>query len=221
MKPSEKVLIPRTGSRLRAVVRAGNRGFTLVELLVYVALLTMVLLVLGGMLISGLTTERTVTRAGDETRLGQLISRSIEKGIRNATAFKTESIGSDQILRARSADVSVSGSTTTVSWRCMAWYYRASDGAFFATTRTAGAVPYPATATPLSGWTYYGSGVKPTAGSSVVLSGSAAAFSKTAPPAPLKLVFQVAVEKAPPVQIAAEYNLRVQNDTTTGPATCF
>ena len=184
----------------------------------------MVLSVLGGMLISGLTAERAVTRASDETRLGQLISRSIEKGIRNATAFKVESIGSDQILRTRSADVDIAGATTTVTWRCMAWYYRASDGAVFSTTRTAGAVSKPgsvAPATPLSAWTYYGSGVKPAAGATYVLSGSAAGFSKSAPPPPLTLSFQVAVENAPPVQISAQYNLRVQNDTTTGPTTCF
>ena len=184
----------------------------------------MILTILGGMLISGLTVERTVTRASDETRLGQLISRSIEKGVRNATAFKVESVGSDQILRTRSADVNVSGATTTVTWRCMAWYYRASDGAVFSTTRTDGAVSKPGTvapATPLTAWTYYGSGVKPAAGATTVLSGSAAAFSRTVPPTPLTLSFQVAVENAPPVQISAQYNLRMQNDTTTGPTTCF
>ena len=206
-----------------AFSRRDDSGFTLVELLVYVALLALVMFILGGMLISGLTAERTVTRASDETRLGQLISRSIEKGIRNATAFKVESVGSDQILRTRSADVNISGTTTTVTWRCMAWYYRASDGAFFSKTSTAGTVllPGPAPATPLTAWTFYGSGVKPAAGATTVLSGSAAAFSRTAPPVPLTLSFQVAVDKAPPVQISAQYNLRVQNDTTTGPTTCY
>ena len=203
--------------------RQDNRGFTLVELLVYVALLAIVLIILGGMIISGLTVERTVTRASDETRLGQLISRSIEKGIRNATSFQTESVGSsDQILRARTSDVRVAGSTTTVTWGCVAWYYRASDGAFFTTTRTDGAVSKPGTvapATPLTAWTLYGTGVKPAAGATSVLSGSASAFSGSAPP--VKLSFQVAVENAPPVQIAAEYNLRVQSDTTTGPTSCF
>ena len=215
MKSREKALIARLSRRRAAAAPQSNRGFTLVELLVYVALLGLILSVLGGMLISGLSVERTVTRASDETRLGQLISRSVEKGIRNATAFKVEGIGSDQILRARSADAVVSGGATTVTWRCMAWYYRASDGAFFSTTRTAGAVslPGPAPATPLTAWTYYGSGVKPAAGATTVLSGSATAFSRSAPPPPLTLSFQVAVENAPPVQIKAQYNLRVQNDT--------
>jgi prepilin-type N-terminal cleavage/methylation domain-containing protein len=207
--------------RLPSELERGERGFTLVELLVYVALLGIVLFILGGMLITGLTTERTVTRASDETRIGQLVSRSVEKGIRNATAFKVESVGSDQLLRARSADVSVAGTTTTTTWRCLAWYYRASDGAFFATTRTAGAVSLPGTvppAIPLNAWTLYGSGLKPV-GTSPVFSGSAAAYGGSA--APLKLTFQAVAENAPPVQIAAEYNLRAQNDTTTGPTTCF
>ena len=203
-------------------MRRGDGGFTLVELLVYVALLALVLFILGGMLISGLTAERSVTRASDETRLGQLISRSVDKGIRNATAFKTVSVGSDQILLARSAVVDIAGTTTTATWRCMAWYYRASDGAFFGVT-TAGAVLQPGTpvalAIPLTAWTYYGSGVKQVSGGTTVFSGSEPAFSSAAQP--LKLTFQVAVENAPPVQIAAEYSLRVQNDTTTGPATCF
>lgn len=222
MTSREPAVVNRLRYRLKAAVLQTNRGFTLVELLVYVAMLGIVLSILGGMLISGLNVERTVTRANEETRLGQLISRSIEKGVRNATAFKVESVGSDQILRARSADVKISGTTTTVTWRCMAWYYRASDGAFFSTTRTAGAVSKPGTvapATPLTAWTLYGSGVKPVASATPVLSGVASAYSKTAPP--LKLSFQVAVDNAPPVQIAAEYHLRLQNDTTTGPKTCF
>jgi type II secretory pathway pseudopilin PulG len=210
---------PRT--RLPSAPGQNERGFTLVELLVYVALLGMVLFILGGMFIAGLTTERTVTRANDETRLGQLISRSVEKGIRNATAFKVESVGADQILRARSANVTVTGAATSTAWRCVAWYHRASDGAFFTTTRTAGAVPLPGTlapATPLTAWTYYGSGVK-RVGTASVFSGSAMAYSGSA--APLKLTFQAVAANAPPVQIAAEYSLRVQNDTTTGPTTCF
>jgi prepilin-type N-terminal cleavage/methylation domain-containing protein len=216
------ILNPRRGQLSRDADIQDDPGFTLVELLVYVALLGIVLFILSGMLISGLNVQRTVTRASDETRLGQLISRSVEKGVRNATAFKVESVGADQILRARSADVKPPGGASDVTWRCMAWYFRASDGAFFATTRAAGAVSLPGTvspATPLSAWTLYGSGVKPVSGASTVFSGSAPAFSASAPS--LKLTFQVAVDNAPPVQIAAEYNLRVQNDTTTGPAACY
>lgn len=209
-----------------------DSGFTLVELLVYLSLLALVLFILGGMLVSSLTVQNTVAGASEGSKLGQLISRSVGNGIRNATALDiyTDAITKDQLLRTRSSVVSVSSGTTTETWRCMAWYWRASDGALFATSKSTGLVPKPGTvapATPLSQWAYYGAGVKPLtpttptpmptpapppAAPIPVFSGSATA---------LNLSFQVTAQKALPVQISTVYNLRVQRDTTTEPKTCF
>jgi type II secretory pathway pseudopilin PulG len=220
-------IFPRTGFGRRT-----DTGFTLVELLVYVSLLALVLFILGGMLISTLRVQNVVSSASEGTRLAQLISSSVGSGIRNATAFQidTDAATKDQLLRSRSSVVSVSGGTTTETWRCMAWYWRASDGAFFATSSNSGLVPKPGTvspAIPLSQWNYFGGGVAsltpptptpmPTPVPSPVpltpvLSGSATE---------LNLAFQVAGARKLPVQISTVYNLRVRSNITTGPTTCF
>jgi hypothetical protein len=141
--------------------RTGEAGMGLIELLIYSALLVTVMLAVGGMLISLLTTQRNVVNAADTASASQLVAESLQSGIRNSTAVKLDSIGaSDQLLLARSAS-----SESSVSWVCLAWYYSAQTGQV-RTFRSSSAIASP-TAVDLAGWTLLAQGVSPTFGSGI------------------------------------------------------
>lgn len=111
-------------------------GFTLVELLVYGMLLVTVLLVVGSIIVSSLAIERTVRESTSATTTAQLAATFIEAGVRNATAVSLVSVGSDQMLIARTA-----GATpASVTWQCQAWYFSASSGTIRMTTSSSDAV---------------------------------------------------------------------------------
>lgn len=99
-------------------MRIDQRGITLVELLVYMVLATVVLSIVGGLLISSLTTQRTVRSAAEATTIGQLIVRSIDRGVRNASAVRVTDSG--RLLVARTTGAAAD------SWVCRAWYIDAA-----------------------------------------------------------------------------------------------
>lgn len=103
-------------SRLRGLLES---GFTLVELLIYSLLTVLVLAIVGGILISGMTAERLVRGVTEATSLGQIAANSVEQGVRNAAGFQLSAPNEDdQLLLARSA-----GSGSVITWTCEAWYY--------------------------------------------------------------------------------------------------
>jgi prepilin-type N-terminal cleavage/methylation domain-containing protein len=143
-------------------VTPGNRqdeGFTLIELLVYMSLFTIVLLIVGGFMISSLRVERDVTSAAGATTTGQLVSTSVQSGVRNGSGVRVFSAGADgsQMLVARTT---TRGST--LAWVCQAWYYSASNQAVYTKTSTspAVAIALPASS-PAGSWTLLGSGITP------------------------------------------------------------
>lgn len=151
-------------------------GFTLIELIVSALLLVVVISVVGGLFISTLSTQATVTTVTTATQRGQLVTDSIENGIRNAAVGSvapyslTSPAGTDQMLVARTA-----GNGSSLNWNCSAWYYSASTKSIrFMSSATAVSAP---SSSALATWTLLSTGVTPSAGTSIFsLSGPSLSF---------------------------------------------
>lgn len=143
-------------------------GFTLPELIMYGMLLTIVLAVAAGIMMSGTIAERTVRTVVGASTESQLASDSIETGIRNSSGYSVTvpSVGT-QLLRAR-----VAQGTTSVVWTCAAWYYTpnvANGSIWYKSSTTAIAAP---TTSTLSTWTLLVDDVIPASGTTVFSTGS-------------------------------------------------
>jgi Tfp pilus assembly protein FimT len=134
-----------------------DAGFTLIELLIYISLSTIVFAIVGGFMISSLTAERDVTSAAEGTTAAQLVSTSVQAAVRNGSAVKVLSAGTD------GSQMLITRTTTrgdTLSWVCQAWYYSASTDSVYTKTSTAPAVAIALpTSTPAGSWTLLGSGI--------------------------------------------------------------
>ena len=133
---------------------APESGFTLIELLVYVSFAVVILVIVGGMLISSVGTERDVRSTTEASNLGQLISRSVQSGVRNASQVSLQNIDDTQFLVARTA-----GSTASVVWACQAWFYTPDSGGSLYTKRTSPASMIAAPGGDLTSWIKLGEGV--------------------------------------------------------------
>jgi type II secretory pathway pseudopilin PulG len=135
-------------------------GITLIELLVSSMLAIVILTIAGSMLISGLRTQETATSVTDATTSAQQIARSLQAGVRNASALSTTTGGDagSQVLLARVLD-STANSTAA---HCQAWYYTTQNGGAVYTTTSSAAIAIPG-GPPGSGWTLLGTGVSPSA----------------------------------------------------------
>jgi competence protein ComGC len=147
-----------------------DEGFTLAELIMYCLILSVVLSVAAGIMISGSIAEKTVRVVVGATTESQLTADNIETGIRNSSGYTlTVPTLGGQLVRARVAQ----GTTETV-WVCAAWYYSPTvqNGSLWykaSTTETSVAAP---TASGLSTWTLLANDVKPGTGSDVFSTGS-------------------------------------------------
>jgi Tfp pilus assembly protein PilW len=137
-------------------------GFTLVELIVAASLGVLVILVVGGLMYSGSTTERSVRTLTVATDTGQLAAANVEKSIRNSSAFEVVAVvGGDQFLRAR-----VAGSASALTWTCSAWYFSAADKTLRTMTSNT-AIAQPATVAAQRSWTLLSDGLIPSGGTVV------------------------------------------------------
>ena len=129
-----------------------ERGLGLVELIIYSMLSILVLAIVGGMLINSLTAEGTVRDSTQASNAGQLVSRSVTQGIRNASSIQliVPAVGT-QLLKARTV-----GSGTDPVWRCQAWYF--GNGEVRVKTSDA-TIPTPASAD-VANWTLLADGVQ-------------------------------------------------------------
>ena len=133
-------------------------GFTLIELLVSMGLAVLVLLVVGGFMISSSHTERDVRSATEASTAGQLVVRSVQAGVRNASRVALTEISDEQMLVVRTA-----GGGTPVEWACQAWYYVPEGGGTLYMKRVAPAVKIePPTAVELDSWTLLADGISMT-----------------------------------------------------------
>jgi len=137
-----------------------DAGFTLIEIMVYLGLVTVILVVVGSIFSSLLRVQGAVVGGTSAAENSQLVSKSVENGIRNGTAVSLQSVGSDQLVFARTAG---NGSSTT--WRCQAWYYDATNKEVrFTYSPSAIATP---NAAQLANWQLLSSGITPSSGSTI------------------------------------------------------
>ena len=139
-----------------------ERGYTLVELIVYSSLLIVVVAVVAGLFVSGLTATERVQTVTAATTSGQVVADSIETNVRNSTDFLLSTpAGTDQFLVARTVN-----RDSTLSWQCVAWYYSAAGTGSIHFTQSSGAILAP-TVSELQAWTLVQEGITPVSGTSI------------------------------------------------------
>lgn len=143
-------------------VSASERGFTLIELLVYSLLLSLVIMIVGGMIFSAVTASKSVVSTTETSTDAQLVAKSVVTGIRNSSDFRlTNPVGNDQLLVARRASAGA-----TLTWSCTAWYYSEADGGSIRFT-TSDLPILPPTPSQLATWTLLAKGVTPVSGTGI------------------------------------------------------
>ena len=186
-------------------------GFTLVELMVGALLTVLVLTIVGGLVISSTRSEGIVRSVAQATQAGQVVTASVQNGIRNsAISLNTGTpyrlivpSGSDQLLVAL---VVSSGTTATAS--CSAWYYSATAGEVrYMTSSSAIAAP---TAGQLATWTLLSKGVTPVSPSTTIFTANGTYG--------LTLAFQEAAGSASPIVFQSSITSRTG---MTGAIACY
>jgi len=137
-----------------------DQGFTLVELMISLGLTIIVLVITGGILISGLRTQEVARSVTDAANTAQQIVHSVQSGVKNASAITVMSntTTGTQLLLVRT----VSSDPNSTAPSCQAWYYTPANGGAVYTTKT---TPATAITLPSGGpqgiWTILGTGVSP------------------------------------------------------------
>lgn len=156
-----------------------ERGMSLVELLVYMALLLIVVAVVGSLLASSASAQRTVQDSSTVVQSAKLVTQSVTQGIRNSLARSIQNVGAtgDQILRAKHVIVkqstAVPAPAPTKQWVCLAWYFDSSSGKLFSARSATGAVTTPSEAAlQTAPWVQLGSGLAPLNGATGIFSGT-------------------------------------------------
>lgn len=131
-----------------------DRGFSLIELLVAMSLFAVVVTVVGSIIVSALTADRTVRDVTGSTTDGQLVVNVIEETVRNSTAVSVDPDADGSSIFA------VARTTAGGAARCQAWFYDNEVGTIFEQSSVVAIVP-PAPGSVSSDWTAIGSGVAP------------------------------------------------------------
>jgi type II secretory pathway pseudopilin PulG len=141
-------------------IKDEEKGLTLIELLIASGISVLVIAIAGGLLINGLRTQESAQKVTDAANTAQQIVRSIQSGVRNASAITVSSnaVTGTQLLLVRS----IGQDPTTTAPSCQAWYYTPTSGGSVYTTRTfpAALISLP-TGGPNGKWTQLGTGVTP------------------------------------------------------------
>jgi len=136
---------------------ASDEGMTLIELVVASMLGLLILTIAGGFIINGLRGQHSVSNLTDATNTGQLTATAIQTDIRNASAIKVVP-GTNQFVTARVAR----GGSTSVSWKCVAWFYSATAKEIRFKTSSA-AITSPSTEQ-FKTWSLIADGISPVGG---------------------------------------------------------
>ncbi|WP_308467466.1 hypothetical protein [Rathayibacter soli] len=166
-----------------------------------------ILSIAGSILISGLRTQDTAAAVTDATTSAQQVARSVQAGVRNASALSLTTGGdiSSELLFARVLDSAANSATA----HCQAWYYTTQNGGAVYTTTSSSAI-LPPNGPPSSGWTLLATGVSASAaGGSVFLAPSNSR---------VELTFKVAAASQPYVLISTTTYMQ-QSATVSTP--CF
>ncbi|GAA1671364.1 hypothetical protein [Microbacterium lacus] len=78
--------------------KADDDGLSLIELIVYFLIASIVVLATAAILVNSWTTQRNVTNVTEATNRGQVITSAVERAMRNAIAFDVSADGSTLIV---------------------------------------------------------------------------------------------------------------------------
>jgi prepilin-type N-terminal cleavage/methylation domain-containing protein len=143
-------------------LRSDDSGFTLIELMTVVLLLSMVMSVLGGIFISTISAQQAVQNRTDATNDAQVAASGLDYAVRNASEFQLSANGADQLLVVRTATAG-----SSVGWTCASWYFDASAEELRQNISAVGTVVSAPSASELSQWTMVATGVTPVTGSTI------------------------------------------------------
>lgn len=139
---------------MSARLRRGDAGFSLVELIVAMGLFGIVITIVGSVIISAITADRTVRNVTGSTTDGQLVVNIIEETVRNSTAVFVVT-AADGVSTFATARTTAGGSA-----RCQSWFYDDQEGAVFErSSATAVAAPNPGAVG--TEWTLVSQGLAP------------------------------------------------------------
>lgn len=150
---------------LRARLRVDDDGFSLVELVIATAILSIILLAVGGLMFSTTITQRSVSAVTGASSSAQTAADGIRTQLRNAAEFRLTTVDShDQLLVAR-----VAGGGTATAYVCRAWYFASGERELRTSTwAVAGSTPLPTRPSGVATWELLLSEVTPRSGSTVV-----------------------------------------------------
>ena len=121
--------------------RRDDAGISLIELIIYVLLSSIIVIATAMILINSINTQKDVTSVSEATNRGQAMGSTIERAMRNALAYE---VTSENELRVRT---SLGGSQ-----QCQAFYLAAGTARL---AQAPGALPADS-----SSWTVWNTGVK-------------------------------------------------------------
>jgi len=188
--------------------RGTDDGLTLVEMIVTVALTSVVLMFIGGLFISTFLAERIVSSSSVAASEAQVTVRSIGERVSSSSGLQlTAPTAGDQLLVVRSA-----GRDATITWVCNAWYYSGAEGVLYSTQTPAGTIIDAPSSTELGDWAVALSGVTPTDPAGIF--GGAGDE--------VTIAFRIATDGAPPVDIStAVTRPDVASGEIPGGSACF
>jgi len=137
-----------------ARLKSDDSGFSLVELLISMTLFAVVLTIVGNVIVSALTADRTVREITGSTTGGQLVVNVVEQTVRNSTAISvtTDVDGVSTFATVRT--------TAGGPARCHGFFFDSEVGAVFERTSTT-AIPAPTPGAVGSEWTRISEGIVP------------------------------------------------------------
>lgn len=135
-------------------LRRDDAGFSLIELLVAMGLFGIIITIVGSVIISALTADRTVREVTTSTTDGQLVVNIIEETVRNSTAVSVET-AADGVSTFATARTTAGGTP-----RCQSWFYDDETGAVFERS-SATAVDAPIPGAVSDEWTSVSQGLAP------------------------------------------------------------
>ena len=109
-----------------------DSGMTLVELIVYMMLMTLVIVIVGSVFISGNKVQKDATSMADASNNAQLAAATLEGPLRNAEKLQVPSAFGGDLLVAKTRVGEKNDDPA--SWRCRAWFFDRATGAIYSTS---------------------------------------------------------------------------------------
>lgn len=138
--------------------RRDDRGFTLIEVLISMGLFAIVITIVGSMIVSSLTADRTVREVTSSTTDGQLVATLVSDTVRNSTAVQVTPVTGQQSMTLRMR------TTAGGAARCQAFFFDATVGSMYQRSSTT-TIALPTPGAVGSEWTLVSTGIVPITGS--------------------------------------------------------